>query len=252
MLKYRLHVGLFCLALLLFGCKPVVLKQDIPVSTNPMLARIYADGQLVGQTPGSVSLERNRDHILTLVKENYLQEDVVIKKQYQSDNVFMKAVRSGVNAGLFHKDARMGINRGYSSMSMQEETGEAYVLIPAVVKIDLIPLQIPPQSSQDEQGGGSRHLSDTGHNSTSQPPVTSDSPPPDTGLSAKGVIKGIIAGAAIGAAQTKPVEKKWDTSSSSKTYRKSDGTVVTEKSSTSAGVSVNPAGLVNVLNRLFN
>ena len=107
--------------LLLFGCKPAVLKQDIPVSTNPMHAKIFVNGQPAGQTPGIVTLERNRDHILTLIKEDYRQEDVVIRKQYQSDRVFLKAVQSGVNAGLFHKNAAMGISSGYGSMSMQPD-----------------------------------------------------------------------------------------------------------------------------------
>jgi len=251
MIKYRFSICLVGVILLLFGCKPAVLKQDIPVSTNPMHAKIYVNGQLVGQTPGSVALERNRDHILTLVKEDYRQEDVVIRKQYQSDRVFMKAVQSGVNAGLFHKNAAMGISSGYGSMSMQEETGEAYVLAPPAVKVDLIPLRKP---LQDDRGGrNSGGLPDDGPGRpASTSAAAADVPPAGTGLTAKDVLKaGIIAGAAVGAAQAQPVEKKWETSSSSQSYTTSDGTRVTEKSSTSVGVSVNPAGMVNALDVLF-
>ncbi len=122
-----------CYALFGFGCETMVLRQDIPVSTNPMGAKIYANGNLVGQTPGTVSLERTRNHILTLVKENYRRQDVVITKQYQSNKVLMNAVRSGLDAGLFFKDKRMGINSGFGSISRQEETGEAYVLVPTTV-----------------------------------------------------------------------------------------------------------------------
>jgi hypothetical protein len=56
----------------------------------------------------------------------------------------------------------------------------------------------------------------------------------------------------VGANQAKPVEKKWETSSSSRTYREPDGTVVTKKSSTSVSVGVNPAGLMNALDTLFS
>lgn len=235
MLKNR-YIFLFCfIALSVFGCETTILRQDIPVSTNPMGAKIFADGKLVGQTPGTVSLERNRDHILTLVKENYRQEDVTITKQYQSDKVLMKAVQSGVNSGLFFKDARMGVNSGFGSISRQEETGEAYVLVPPVVRMNLVPLY-GPQAGPSGTG----------------PAAVSPPPPADTGLKVKDVVKaGVVAGAAVGAAQSKPIEKKWETSSSSRTYSRSDGTVVSEKSSTSVGVSVNPAGLLNALDVLF-
>jgi len=239
MMNRKLFIVTAIISLLGFGCETPILRQDIPVSTNPMGAKIYADGQLAGQTPGTVSLERTRDHILTLVKENYRQEDVVIRKQYQSDKVLMKAVQSGVNSGLFFKDTRMAVNSGYNSISRQEESGEAYILIPPAVKISLVPLYGPPPGSPGAGG---------------YPPAAVDSPTPpaDTGLTAKDMLKaGIVAGAAAGAAQTKPIEKKWETSSSSKSYTKPDGTMVTEKSSTSVGVSVNPAGLLNALDTLF-
>ena len=41
MIKTRFYLCIFGMVLLLFGCKPAVLKQDIPVSTNPMHARIF-------------------------------------------------------------------------------------------------------------------------------------------------------------------------------------------------------------------
>ncbi len=241
MLKKK-YIFLFCsIALFAFGCETTVLRQDIPVSTNPMGATILADGKPVGQTPGTVSLERNRDHILTLVKEDYRQEDVMVTKQYQSDKVLMKAVQSGVNSALFFKDTRMGVNSGYSSISHQEASGEAYILVPPVVKVNLVPLSGPARVHIDSGG---------------YPAGTSavDSRPPsgNAGIQAKDVVRaGVVAGVAVGAAQAKPMEKKWETSSSSRSYVKSDGTRVTEKSSTSVGVGVNPAGLIKALDVLF-
>ncbi|MCX5813702.1 MAG: PEGA domain-containing protein [Proteobacteria bacterium] len=248
MIKKKYFVLLCLIALLGFGCETPILRQDIPVSSNPVGAKIYADGRLFGQTPGTVSLERTRDHILTIVKENYRQEDLMIRKQYQSNKVLMKAVQSGVNSGLFFKDTRMGVNSGFSSISRQEETGEAYILVPPAVIVNLVPLyspttgvSVPPPGLPGAQG-----------TPPGQPPVTYNSPPADTESTIKDVFKaGIVAGAAAGAVQTKPIEKKWETSSSSRSYTKSDGTMVTEKSGTSVSVSVNPAAaMVNLIDIL--
>jgi len=133
------HMALGLVLFLGTGCSMQVLRQDIPVSTNPMGAQIYVDGQFAGTTPGTVSLERTRNHIITLVKEDHRQEDVVIRKQYQQDHVLRKAVQSGLNSGLFFKDPLTGLQSGFGSMSAQEGTGEAYVLVPPAVKVDLLP-----------------------------------------------------------------------------------------------------------------
>ena len=132
----------------------------------------------------------------------------------------------------------MAVNSGYGSVSRQEESGEAYILEPSAVKVTLTPL--------------SGATSPVGQGPAVAPMAAGDSKPADDGLTAKDVLQaGIIAGAAVGAAHAKPVEKKWETSSSSNSYVKPDGTMVTEKSSTSVGVGVNPAGLINALDVLL-
>jgi hypothetical protein len=230
--KIYLIIGL--IAFLGAGCSLPVLKQDIPVSTNPTGAKIYANGQLMGITPGSVALERNRDHIITLMKDNYRQEDVFVKKQYQQSKVLMKAIQSGVNSGIFFKDSRMAINSGMGSISMQEDTGEAYILVPPAIIVNLSSLYGPPAT----------------------PAVLTPAPGTETTgstIQARDLLAaGVVAGAAVGAAQSKPIEKRWDTSSSSRSYTKSDGTQVTEKSSTSVGVSFNPAGMAGIIDTLFS
>jgi hypothetical protein len=242
MLKKKLIIVSCGIALFGFGCQPMVLRQDIPVSTNPMGADIFADGKLAGQTPGTVSLERTQNHIVTLVKENYRQEDVVITKQYQSNKVLMNAVMAGVNSGLFFKDKRMGLSSGFGSISSQEKTGEAYILVPATVSVNLTPLYASPA------GVPGRERYPAGASSAGPQP-----PPMDQGLSTKDVLKaGIVAGAAAGASQAKPIGKNWETSSSTKRSVKPDGTEVTRKSSTSVGVSVHPAGILQAIDTLFN
>lgn len=239
MLDKKLLPVLFFLVFFAFGCETVVLRQEIPVTTNPMGARIYVNGQPRGQTPGEVSLERNKNHVITLVKDGYRQEDVVIQRQYQSTKVLMKAIHSGISAGSFFKDTGMGINSGFSSMSHQEATGEAYLLVPPAVKVNLYPLSGYPT---DNRG--------TGWRPSGSPPADVP-PPPEADLTPKDLLKaGIIAGS-VAAAQSKPIEKKWETSSSSRTYTRSDGAVVSEKSSTSVGVGINPLAVLELIDQIM-
>ncbi len=231
-----------CIVFWSYGCSSPILKQDIPVSTNPMGAKIFANGQLVGQTPTTISLDRNREHILTLVKNDYRQEDVIIKRQYQQDKVLMRSVQSGVDAGLFFKDARMGVQRSAMSMYNQEHTGEAYVLVPVAVTVDLTPLDV------SRAGANTGAVKAQKRSPASQPPVTIESAPIDRREVSKELLK---TGITAATAQSNPLEKKWETSSSSRSYTKPDGTRVQEKSSTKAGVGIDPAGLVDVINVLF-
>ena len=231
-----------CIVFWSYGCSTPILKQDIPVSTNPMGAKIFANGQLVGQTPTTISLERNREHILTLVKDSYRQEDVIIKRQYQQDKALLKSVQAGVDAGLFFKDARMGVQRSGMSMYNQEYTGEAYVLVPVAVTVDLTPLNVT-------RGGANTEAAKALKGSpASQPPVTIESVPVDRREVSKELLK---TGITAATAESNPLEKKREISSSSRSYTKPDGTRVQEKSSTKAGVGIDPAGLVDVINILF-
>lgn len=237
---YLMFYGLILFAV--SGCSQSVLKQDIPVSTNPLGAKIYANGQLVGITPASVGLERNRDHILTLIKENYRQEDVVISKRYQKEKVYLKAIQSGINSGLFFKDAHMGVGSSMSSISSQEDSGEAYILAPAAVKVTLTPVAgfVPADSGQQPSQAMEKQASMTSADDE------------DAGIDKKQMAKGLLkVGAAAAASQINPLEKKKEISSSTKSYTQSDGTRVTEKSSTSVGVGINPSALVDVLDILF-
>ncbi len=196
MLNGKLPALLLATALFGFGCAPSVLRQDVPVSTNPMGAKIYANGQLVGQTPSTVSLERNRDHILTLVREDYRQADVIIKREYQSDKVLLKAIGAGVNAGTFFKDAGMGLNSGFSSISRQEESGEAYLLVPRAVKVNLVPVSAP---STDVPGDRDAL--------TEQPGLIPRSGSPGARQDLQDALEAAAA-AVAGATEARPVEKK--------------------------------------------
>jgi hypothetical protein len=238
----KLFIVSACLCLFAAGCSQPVLKQDIPVATNPMGAKIYVNGQPAGTTPASVALERNRDHVITVVKDNYRQEDVIIKRSYQKERTYLNAISAGVNSGLFFKDPRMGLGSSMQTLSSQEKTGEAYILAPPAVKIDLTPVSGAADAAPIPNRPEAPTVSETASASADEANV-------DKKAMTKGLLK-IGAGAAL--TQMKPPEKKVETSSSSKSYVKPDGTRVTEKSSTSVGVGVNPAGLINVIDTLFN
>jgi hypothetical protein len=209
-----------------------------------MGATIYANGQLVGTTPRTVALERNRSHILTLVKDNYRQEDVTIVNQYQKEKAYLKAVQSGINSGLFFKSGAMGVQSSMNSLSSQEQTGEAFVLSPPAVQVNLTPLAGTAPAGPAAAASGARAEGVQ----ASQPPGATEAPPMDRREFSTELLK-IGAGAA--ASQMRPVEKRVETSSSSKSSVTPDGTRVQEKSSTSVGVGINPAGLVDVIDLLF-
>lgn len=227
------------IALLGACATPPIAKQEIPVSSNPMGATVLVDGAPVGTTPQRIALERNRNYILTLVKEGYEQEDVPIRRRYQSDRVLMSAVQSGVSSALFFKDSGMGVQRGLGSISAQEATGEAYVLEPTTVSVDLRPSGTPRPSA-------ARRVDSDGRST----PVSSAGSGEGSILDASPKTY-VAAGALAAAASVRPVEKRWTTSSSSKTSVRSDGSVVTRSSKTSVGVSVDPVGLVNLVDTLF-
>jgi len=216
---------------MLFGCSPYIYQQTIPVSTNPIGAKIYADGTYMGVTPTTISLERRRDHILTLMKENYQQRDVVVRRVYQREKTLLKAVNEGMDAGRFFKNRQMGISRGMSSMQTQEQSGEAYILSPSSVAVMLTPLGQPPGAAEYIDSEYGRQY-----------------PQPDEGPSAGDLAR---VGAGVAATQIKPVEKKWSKSSStSSTYSSPDGrTTVTKTKSTktSVGVGFDPSGLIDIL-----
>jgi len=229
---------------LVTGCVPEVLKQTIPVSTNPMGAKVYVDGKLAGETPTTIDLERTHSHILTLVKENYKQRDVVVQQRKNTQEQMLKAINDGVTTGMWFKDPAMGMMRFGDSYSMQEKTGEAYVLWPNAIAVELEPLDgsgaVPRKEGEEPAHGGEGSLQ----------PVENEPPPPpdDDNAIAKGAVMG---GVAAGALAIGSKEKRWQTSSSTSTSVRPDGTVVTKSSSTSVGVSVNPLGIIDLIDTLY-
>lgn len=103
--------GMVLLALLggscLSSCGSIIhgRTQTIPVSTHPAGATVYVDGRVSGFTPTSVTIARNRSHIITIAKEGY--EDEVVRLQPRL---------SGAVCGNVVEGAALGIAAGYVCM----------------------------------------------------------------------------------------------------------------------------------------
>lgn len=137
------------------GCTPAIKMQSIPVSTNPMGATVYADGKVSCTAPCTVDLPRNADHILTIKKDQFRQQDVIIKRVYQQEKVMMRAVSQGMQSssmsvGSGGDKTAWGVMQGVNSMDSQEQTGDAYVLSPSAVSVRLVPLT--PQANYEVTG----------------------------------------------------------------------------------------------------
>lgn len=120
--------------LLLVGCGPA--KQKIPVSTNPIGATIYADGEETCVSPCAVSFDKQSNHLITIVKDGYEQVDLEVTRQFKPDRAIRDGVISGVMRGADPKEVGEEVAR---EVDEQERSGEAYVLMPDVVTVTLTP-----------------------------------------------------------------------------------------------------------------
>ena len=134
MQRFLLTLAVVISLALLAGCG--VPKQKISVSTDPLGATVYADGEKKGQTPLSVSLDKRSDHLLTIVKEGYVQEEIILKRRFAPNKALRDGVISGVIRGGDPKDVASQTAR---EVDEQERSGEAYVLEPSIVTIKLTP-----------------------------------------------------------------------------------------------------------------
>lgn len=151
-LKITKITALLFLFFVLMSCAsgPKVLTQNIPLSTDPPGAQVLVDGRSSCQTPCSVDLTRNQDHLLTFQKEGYRQQDVAVRRHHDTEMSLLKAVNSGVNSAKFFNNAAWGLSSTVQSLSAQQATGEAYVLMPSTVAVRLVPEAGFPRQATEE------------------------------------------------------------------------------------------------------
>jgi len=131
---FQLTLLLVVLAYGLAACG--VPKQKIPVSTNPIGATVWADGRKVCTTPCAVSLDRQGDHLLTIVREGYEQVDLTVTRRFKPDRALRDGLIGGILKGGQPEDVGKEVAR---EVDEQERSGEAYELVPAVITITLQP-----------------------------------------------------------------------------------------------------------------
>jgi hypothetical protein len=121
------------------GCAEPILTQSVPVSSTPLGAAVYTDGQLAGHTPLTLDLARNRDHLVTLVQPGYRQANVLVQRQYLANDVLMRSMQAGINTGSFFNDPAMGMNAAINAMQQEKDSGAAYQLAPPALVITMLP-----------------------------------------------------------------------------------------------------------------
>jgi hypothetical protein len=77
------------------------LTQDIPVTSNPVGARIIVDGEDAGQAPLILSLKKNGSHRIRIEKEGFNPTELVITRKLSPHApLYLLAVPVGAAAGL--------------------------------------------------------------------------------------------------------------------------------------------------------
>jgi surface antigen len=93
--------------------------------------------------------------LITFRKDGFRQQDVPVRRQYQTEVSLLKAINSGVNDAKFFKDAAWGVNSAVKSIEWQRASGEAYALVPSTVSLRLVPESGFAQKTTDEQASKS-------------------------------------------------------------------------------------------------
>lgn len=231
--------------------------QNIPVSSNPAGALVYADGKQVCTAPCNVTLEKTQAHILTFQKEGYKQVDVQIVQKYDTGGVVRDSVETGMRQSSWGTNTEGAVANALLTAGAKEDDGSAYVLSPSSVVVNLVPEGQAKEVIQTGDAGGpvvidssqlapedrEKLFGKEGGNVQTTEPVTVGGAVQDTPVKA---LEGVLEGAAE-SAPTIHSSKQLGHSSSSSTTMNSDGSMTTHSSSTSTsvGVSVNPveAGL---------
>ncbi len=138
-LNLLLVLGLFSLT----GCATAIkgTTQPIQVGSEPAGADILLDGVKVGQTPASIPVKRQHDHLLTVEKPGYYPENFALVRNV---NV---AVAGNILLGMGTMGVGSLVGWGADAMS-----GAQYNLTPAVVNPVLRPLPSdarPPPAAED-------------------------------------------------------------------------------------------------------
>ncbi len=116
--------------------------QTVPVFTDPSGAKVVVDGMPKGETPVSLVLERNRDHMVVVTKEGYKPEAIPVCKVLNPQDLAVKSVLRMTDTTL-SVDAR----NPFEELKVSEVTGRGYQLQPQVINVTLRPMKTPVTSA---------------------------------------------------------------------------------------------------------
>lgn len=143
-------LSLVALSVVVAGCQhitePPVATQAVGVASSPLGAKVYVDGIEKGVTPTTVVLEKNRDHLISIVKDGWKPIFVPVNHRIDEARLSLEALRSGVRDARFWKDASQGFDSAVNVYEFNEKTGQYNVLSPATVTVTLERL---PQEQQE-------------------------------------------------------------------------------------------------------
>ena len=241
------------LAFLLAACSAAT--QNIPVSSNPDGAVVLADGKEVCTTPCNVTLEKTQPHILTFKKDGFRQVDVQIARKYDTATVTRNATQAGMWTSSNGANTQGAVANALMNVGADEESGDAYVLSPASVVVELKPVapvalndvpadgQAPIVISPDQLAPADRARFEDAEKTdvqTTEPATLGDAAAEDP----EAVLKEAAAGAAVAAPEV-GTQKEWKSSHSSESYGDGSYSKTTTSTKVGVGVHVNPveAGL---------
>ena len=111
-----------------------VATQTISVSSNPLGADVWANGQKVGVTPTVVTLEKNRDHQVVFSKEGFQPQVVTVTRKRDPAQMIARITSSAFNHEGKFKDP---LAAGEFAYRAEEATGELSILEPTVIAVSL-------------------------------------------------------------------------------------------------------------------
>jgi hypothetical protein len=129
--KILLFIGLI---LSTTACSPpiIVETQTVPVFSEPQGAEVAVNGVVVGTTPLSVPLEKNKNHMITVTKAGFKPEAIPVQRKLNPEHLAINSLLRTYS--ITTKDL---LYAPLEEARENEETGKSYQLIPQVISISL-------------------------------------------------------------------------------------------------------------------
>lgn len=140
----KLRTALAPALLALLAASGCVATQNVPVSTDPSGALVFLDGkQVCESTPCTVSVPKDQNHLLTVIRPGFHQRDVALTRVFDTAGVLKEELRKGARKAATGADASSVLSGAAQNVDKKEQDGSAYVLKPDLVVLRLTPADQP-------------------------------------------------------------------------------------------------------------